>query len=465
MPLLTDTEKAAIQAEIAKLKPDADALKRQAANLATDASPAAAQAARDTKNRADAIAPKVAAELAKIPLAKASQILTSLNDTKNRLDSEHSKALSNLQFAEDWEQRALEKAAKAAKSLTNLQKTLQGMEDAPAKGVTVDQLTKKDEAFRKAKAAVDAARKSLDDRRILAAAHPCPSALWNPIAWKNYKPIDTSGEERALQDAEADLANAPGLSADEAGKLKRIASKKAEIAAAEQTHQDALEEARDYAGRTREKRNLEADARKALADATSKWKGAAAEHAELKKMADDLTKAADDATTAANVASGTTTAVGNAYKQVAKQRDAATGGHCVGRHGPEVSDAKLQERLTTGYAPDGVLSPTGSSGKFTSYEALVETQNAATQRLMANLGIANITDPDPAGRTSIAVNTPHANAIGSGFNGTGATAPIGDPARGGLTYAATTPRPPSTTTRTTFEYQGGRWVIAQHYPA
>jgi hypothetical protein len=59
-------------------------------------------------------------------------------------------------------------------------------------------------------------------------------------------------------------------------------------------------------------------------------------------------------------------------------------GHSLKRHGPEVTDAKLQERLTTGYAPDGAFVPApGLSTKFTSYDAYLKTRQAAATKITA----------------------------------------------------------------------------------
>jgi hypothetical protein len=64
----------------------------------------------------------------------------------------------------------------------------------------------------------------------------------------------------------------------------------------------------------------------------------------------------------------------------ARQTELAEGGHSVARHGPEVSDAALLERLLTGMAPDRRLSPTpGASSRFDDYTIwLAARQQAAT---------------------------------------------------------------------------------------
>jgi len=53
-------------------------------------------------------------------------------------------------------------------------------------------------------------------------------------------------------------------------------------------------------------------------------------------------------------------------------------GHSLGRHGPQVSDAQLQSRLTTGVAPDTAFSPApGTSSRFNSHIDYMQTRQAA----------------------------------------------------------------------------------------
>jgi hypothetical protein len=74
----------------------------------------------------------------------------------------------------------------------------------------------------------------------------------------------------------------------------------------------------------------------------------------------------------------------NDRKTEAVTLEAATGGHSVDRHGPEVTDVALQNRLTTGVAPDNVLSVApGYSSKFVSYMAWLDCRQAAIDALSA----------------------------------------------------------------------------------
>jgi len=74
----------------------------------------------------------------------------------------------------------------------------------------------------------------------------------------------------------------------------------------------------------------------------------------------------------------------SANKIESTRLETESGGHSLDRHGPEVSDQALQDRLTTGMAPDGKLSPApGLSTKFATYDEYLKTRTAATS-LMSN---------------------------------------------------------------------------------
>ncbi len=77
---------------------------------------------------------------------------------------------------------------------------------------------------------------------------------------------------------------------------------------------------------------------------------------------------------------------GKADNIKAHEMEHAEGGHSLARHGPEISDASLMTRLFTGIAPDNKLSPApGSSSQFISYEAVLETRQAAAAAINAEI--------------------------------------------------------------------------------
>jgi hypothetical protein len=73
-------------------------------------------------------------------------------------------------------------------------------------------------------------------------------------------------------------------------------------------------------------------------------------------------------------------------KEEAEQLEEATGGHSLDRHGPDVSDALLKRRLTSGVAPDDVLSVApGYSSRFADYATWIDARQAAIDKADAAL--------------------------------------------------------------------------------
>lgn len=73
-------------------------------------------------------------------------------------------------------------------------------------------------------------------------------------------------------------------------------------------------------------------------------------------------------------------------KEKAEELEQRDGGHSLDRHGPDVTDDQLQDRLTTGIAPDNVVSPApGLSTKFSSYEEYLKTRTAAVDRVKSGM--------------------------------------------------------------------------------
>ena len=63
------------------------------------------------------------------------------------------------------------------------------------------------------------------------------------------------------------------------------------------------------------------------------------------------------------------------------------GGHSIKRHGPQIKDDVLEERVTTGYAADGVFSPTPASTRFLNYETWEKTRGLALKEIEKVKGI------------------------------------------------------------------------------
>lgn len=170
---------------------------------------------------------------------------------------------------------------------------------------------------------------------------------------------------------------------------------------------------------------------------------------------------ADDARDAAKMA--------DAIRDRAKQLDDVDGGHSIGRHGPEVPDSKLQERLTTGYTPDGKFSPAPASTRFRSYEDWERTRQSALDKFARdnNVDLSKPPGSDAPPRYD-PVFTDHPAPIGDGFKGVDPVR-IDHPNRPGkqaTVYQNTEPINNLTRTQTTVEWNAelGRWVVAQHIP-
>lgn len=68
-------------------------------------------------------------------------------------------------------------------------------------------------------------------------------------------------------------------------------------------------------------------------------------------------------------------------KEQAEDLEARDGGHSLDRHGPQVDDKQLQDRITTGVAPDGNFAPTSVSTKFASHEMYMEARLKSEAKL------------------------------------------------------------------------------------
>ncbi len=76
------------------------------------------------------------------------------------------------------------------------------------------------------------------------------------------------------------------------------------------------------------------------------------------------------------------TIIETSAKEQATTLETAEHGHSLGRHGPELTNDQLKNRLTTGVAADGAFSPTpGASTKFKSYETYLDTRQTVITEL------------------------------------------------------------------------------------
>lgn len=161
------------------------------------------------------------------------------------------------------------------------------------------------------------------------------------------------------------------------------------------------------------------------------------------------------------------TARGNAQTE-AQLKDSNDGGHSIQRHGPDVEDKDLQDRLKTGYAPGGkVFSPTRKSCKFSSYGEWETTRNAAFARAETLLGRSFGPKRDQnGGGGPVTFTLDHGRVVGEGFEGVGAGTYKANPkgGGGGQVFSTFVPLPGLTHTKSTIEWDGKHWVAIQHFP-
>lgn len=162
--------------------------------------------------------------------------------------------------------------------------------------------------------------------------------------------------------------------------------------------------------------------------------------------------------------------------------DEADGGHSLDRHGPQVTDAQHQRRLTTGVAADGAISAAPASTEFATCQEWLRTRALAIQKIVERDEL-DLSRPPPDDMTNpyFRIVLEHDHTIGHGFIGDPDTAhkiqahdpqtgePIldrrGRPVRIKV-FDRTEPVPAiyRTTTSLAWDEELGRWVVAQHYP-
>lgn len=104
------------------------------------------------------------------------------------------------------------------------------------------------------------------------------------------------------------------------------------------------------------------------------------------------------------------------------------GGHVIGRHGPELSDAQLEARVTQAQTPNGPLKEKAErySTQFNSYDELVRTRDAGVDALLEKYPDLDLTKPPVDGQPTSypPVRIDHGRAIDDGFVGVGSRSPL-----------------------------------------
>jgi hypothetical protein len=143
--------------------------------------------------------------------------------------------------------------------------------------------------------------------------------------------------------------------------------------------------------------------------------------------------------------------------------------HALARHGPDVTDAKLERRVTTGIAPDGAESKTRFSTRFSSYQNFWETRELAFEYIGRGLGDpshpVNLSEGPGIGLNTLdesyVITLEHINRhqLSSGYRG------VGTPVSGTFgTTAVTGSELTRTLTRIRWNASEGRWFVVQHWP-
>ena len=162
-----------------------------------------------------------------------------------------------------------------------------------------------------------------------------------------------------------------------------------------------------------------------------------------------------------------------AYKTQAQALEAADGGHSLARHGPEVPDAALEARVTTGIAPDGRVSPTKSSTRFNSYENWILTREAALREIEKQNGVDLSKPWQPGmGKEVYSIDVRFDRPIDDGYAGVGQNTKIKikDSASGKMKtigiHSVTADISNITGTRTTVAWNAtaNKWQVVQHFP-
>ena len=144
------------------------------------------------------------------------------------------------------------------------------------------------------------------------------------------------------------------------------------------------------------------------------------------------------------------------------------GGHSIARHGPQIKDNVLEDRVTTGIAADGVFSPTQASTRFLNYETWEKTRGLALKEIEKFHSIDLSKPPSSNADFRQEIIVEFDKAIDDGFVGDIATKrKIPNPAnpkRKGKVYSSTNSIQGVTRTKTVVAWDGTSWKVKQHIP-
>ena len=143
-------------------------------------------------------------------------------------------------------------------------------------------------------------------------------------------------------------------------------------------------------------------------------------------------------------------------------------GHSIARHGPQIKDNVLEDRVTTGIAADGAFSPTAASTRFINYETWEKTRGLALKEIEKVEGIDLSKPPKSNQKIRYQIIVQFDKPIDDGFVGDITTVQKvrnpANPKRKGKVYSSTSPIQGVTRTKTTVNWDGTNWKVKQHIP-
>ncbi|MBI4851707.1 MAG: hypothetical protein HY819_07920 [Acidobacteria bacterium] len=161
----------------------------------------------------------------------------------------------------------------------------------------------------------------------------------------------------------------------------------------------------------------------------------------------------------------------SAAKTEAKRLETLDVGHSLDRHGPEVTDHALQERLTKSITPNGggnLASAPAASTRFNTYRDWIETRQSAFKSISKKEGIDFSKPPQPGQKEKYEIVVEHGKPIDDGFAGdkSSKVKNIIDPITNKklTSYNKIDPIEGITRTYTKVVWEDNKWKVVQHYP-
>ena len=147
-------------------------------------------------------------------------------------------------------------------------------------------------------------------------------------------------------------------------------------------------------------------------------------------------------------------------------------GHSLDRHGPQLDDKTLEERLTKGKTPGDTSgrvrnAPPGST-RFSDFKDWEQTRNAAWKEIEKINGVDLTKAPASGDPTKYQIVVEYNRPIDEGFVGQGSKTKVVDPVTGKKVKINTNTDPVEGITRTlttiAWDNTNKKWQVVQHFP-